>query len=140
MPSDSNTVTVDRSSTQVHTYVRRVSSWTEAEKELSYFDDTCMFRGQSEASWGLRCNLDRKRGTTDPVHAETEVRETFQQRAHLFLPTSREPEKTLEWLALIQHHGGPTRLLDFTRSPFVAAFFALEEESHAQACAVWGLD
>jgi hypothetical protein len=37
------------------------------------------------------------------------------------------PEHLIEWLALMQHHGAPTRLLDFSRSPFIAAFFAYEQ-------------
>ena len=32
----------------------------------------------------------------------------------------------LEWIALMQHYGTPTRFLDITFSPYVAAFFALE--------------
>jgi hypothetical protein len=32
----------------------------------------------------------------------------------------------MEWLALLQHHGGPTRLFDITRSFFVATFFAID--------------
>ena len=38
-----------------------------------------------------------------------------------------QDDNRLEWLALMQHYGAPTRLLDFTRSPYVACFFALEE-------------
>jgi hypothetical protein len=133
-------VTVDKSSTQVHTYVRRVQSWASAQNEIGFFPETWVFRGQQDATWSLQCNLDRRRGTTDPVHAETTVRDEFAKRAHLFLPTAREPESLLEWLALIQHHGGPTRLIDFTRSPLIAAFFALEEDSQAERCAVWGVD
>jgi hypothetical protein len=53
---------------------------------------------------------------------------------------AREPETNLEWLALIQHHGGPTRLIDFTRAPMVAAFFALEEDAPFERSAVWAID
>jgi hypothetical protein len=131
---------VEEPSTQARLYIRQVPSWHAAEEELAYFDESWIFRGQCDATWGLRCYLDRGRGTADPIDAEAELRRNFMQRAHLYLPTSREPETVLEWLALIQHHGGPTRLIDFTRSPLVAAFFALSEETAAETSAIWAIN
>lgn len=51
----------------------------------------------------------------------------------------RVPEKgdVIEWLGVMRHYGAPTRLLDWTYSFYIAAFFALEESGGA--CALWAL-
>jgi hypothetical protein len=49
-----------------------------------------------------------------------------------------ENEKILAWMALMQHYGAPTRLLDWSYSFFVALFFAIES-SHGDA-ALYAID
>jgi hypothetical protein len=100
------------------------------------------FRGQANAEWQLFSSLSRYLQTYG-VHPrawplqEQRILRIFQRKAHLMLPRLPDPDDAIEWLAIMQHHGAPTRLLDFTWSPFVAAFYALERAT--EHAAVWAL-
>ena len=63
----------------------------------------------------------------------------FQRRVHHYSEEAiPESTDTLEWLALMRHYGAPTRLLDWTYSFFVAAFFALADSTGDSA--IWAVD
>ena len=52
-------------------------------------------------------------------------------------------DQKLSWLAVMQHYGVPTRLLDFTYSPYVSLYFALRsqpEHYKTVPAAVWAID
>ncbi len=89
------------------------------------------FRGERDERWPLFSSLSRylrNFGVLPRAWPEQEARiiRIFKRKAHVFLDKPPDFEDDFQWLALMQHHGAPTRLIDFTWSPYVAAFFALE--------------
>jgi hypothetical protein len=115
-------------------------SWDEARNELRRYQEGWVFRGQAQDEWELKTSLERESFSVPLEVAESRMLSEVQRRAHHFLSPLHVPENTIEWLALMQHHGAPTRLLDWTRSPFVAAYFAVENASRSGRCAVWCLN
>ncbi len=55
----------------------------------------------------------------------------FQRRARALAPNFA-PNDTWSWYFLIQHYGGPTRLLDWTQDAAIALFFALDTEQNSK--------
>ena len=102
--------------------------------------DYGVYRGGSNASAPLLTGLDKLGGTDAPhskQHVEEHILRNFirYSRAHL----SQPPANEWELLVAAQHHGLPTRLLDWTYSPLVAAHFATSA-TVATDRVIWRLD
>lgn len=103
-----------------------------------------IFRGVSDARWSLDSSLERLlRGSNRIPHTEQSLLERFQAEAGNYLSSGYIPHENarLEWLAIMQHFGAPTRLLDWTKSPYSALFFASElaRKIAPPTCAVWAV-
>ena len=101
-----------------------------------------IFRGQANAGWRLSPTIERNVGSVSWVEAEQTIFQEFSTRAHLYdknqLPTT---EDRALWWSLMQHLEVPTRLLDFTFSPYVALFFAMQQAQPLTGFAkVWSID
>jgi hypothetical protein len=116
------------------------TSWPALRDKLAGYDHRWAFRGMASADWPLKTSLERLL-VSPIVEAERYMLTTFQRRAHHYVRDCPKLDDYVEWLALMQHHGTPTRLLDCTRSPYIALFFALEGQLDSNTtAAVWAVD
>lgn len=105
-----------------------VSSWNDLQTELftdswneklGRFRSRYAFRGLSDSNYKLESRLARHGG--DFRKLEKHLLRNFKKYAHRSVV---EKDSIWNWLSVAQHYGLPTRLLDWTYSPFVAMHFA----------------
>ncbi|MFO0968596.1 MAG: FRG domain-containing protein [Gemmataceae bacterium] len=123
----------------------RVNSWAELldvlyadswKEGLGRFRSDFAFRGLETPAEEMRTGLMRLGG--DYGELERHLLRNFRKYAY----KDAVPVDTVwNWLALAQHYGLPTRLLDWTFSPFVALHFATEHVGHFdEEGVVWAVD
>lgn len=109
--------------------------------------DVAWYRGCGKASHGLSPSLFRhpKHRSAEELHLlEKSLASSFAQRSPPFVQQSFDDE--WERMFFMQHYGIPTRLLDWTESPFVALYFALTNCARSKTnkvsedIALWLLD
>lgn len=92
-----------------------------------------IFRGVGDAQYELIPKIGRPDVSKNPFDGsnvgyspdfEKHCIERFKREARPHMGI--EPASHLDWLSIVQHYGLPTRLLDWTESPLVAAYFALK--------------
>lgn len=115
--------------------IREAENWNDfllfitSQLEYRHF----VWRGQRDQLWKLESSLDRKLRTLNMLH-DKEIRNTHLENFKYAIRGRRgaNPRNITdenEWWALGQHNGLLTPLLDWTTSPFVAAFFSYIEKA-----------
>lgn len=126
-------------------------SWTELAHLVEvYLDKNWIFRGVPDQDFtliptvgrrGARKNIETGKNRPYEVGEGAKILNQFIRESRSLLPY--EPRTNLQWLAIAQHHGMPTRLLDWSQSPLVAAYFAVNGggflNGERKAAAIYGV-
>jgi len=101
------------------------------------------YRGHGDADWPLIPGIQRLPVESSDKFYEHErcITNEFQSRASSFLQSKPAMNDFSAWLTIMQHYGLPTRLLDWSRSPLYALYFATQDykrNGNNDAC-VWAL-
>ena len=91
-------------------------SWDE---QLGRYRSSYVYRGLSDSGYELLTSLHRLGGTYPQL--ERHILRNFRKYAYR---DAASGDSVWNWLAVAQHHGLPTRLLDWTYSPYIALHFA----------------
>ena len=98
-----------------------------------------IYRGVSNVEYKLVTTLGRVnlKQSDNFEGVEKRTLRVFKERAIPFISTM--PSNDWEWLALAQHHGLPTRLLDWARNPLVALYFSVRNDNNNDRSAIYVL-
>ncbi len=127
----------------IEKYIQKIEKLVKQSQDKNKFD--WLFRGQKNSQYTLETSFERACDRfniegKNRIRVEKNMIREFKRRLHHYTSNIPNEDATDEWLALMQHYGSPTRLLDFTYSPYVAAYFAFEKAEEYISVAVWAIN
>ena len=128
--------------------VTQIEHWNDIFRLNQRFMANFIYRGQGNTDWPLATSLARMVQNHHPNYIQDHIPASYEQKimddfqwkypsyekGHI--PESNE---SVEWLSLMQHYGSPTRMLDFSRSMYVALFMAIDGSFYDKS-AIWALN
>jgi FRG domain len=142
----------------------RVKTWEECEEEIHKLEgptsgswDEIWFRGQGNAEWSLKTTLERRTGGLESVRDYLRLINRIKPAVETFtdstwmMPSTPEIEqeclsydlfhqfmlRCVTYMAHLRHNAFPSPLLDWTKSPYVAAYFAFARATLEKDVAIY---
>lgn len=120
-----------------------LNSWNDLLLLSQKLDTSFVYRGQSNSKWTLSSSLERAINKYSPDifgflflgNKEYWMLHEFKRKYPLYSNNLPDKNDKFEWLSILQHYGAPTRLLDFTHSIYIAAYFAACESN--EDCSIY---
>lgn len=127
----------------------KINEWHQIFDLSTILSETCIFRGQANSNWEITSSLERSLNDHFPHenqaisqylldNREYWMLREFKRKFHLYSSDKPKSKNDFEWLAIMQHHGCPTRLVDFSNSFFIALYFAVSNSTTDSA--IWCLN
>ncbi len=130
----------------------RIESWADLNSSITKLIEKhdgmpLVWRGAANSKWGLHSSLFRKAMETNGIkppslarknpYSKWPTEDQLVKAEKKFLEIARndwrlDGKPALEIFAMLQHHGAPTRLLDVTLNPYIAAWFAVDQDMSDQ--------
>ncbi len=130
-----------------HLFIETIlDNWEDIFKLNQFYLEKFIYRGQANRNWDLSSSLERLINNLylnlidKYVYAieEKEMIKDFQWKYHLYSNKIPDEKDLIEWIVIMQHYGSATRLLDFSKSIFVALYMAIYNSSNDAA--LWAIN